>query len=258
MRYNKVKEVNAMSTYTTGEIAKLSGVTVRTVQYYDNRGVLVPSQLSEGGRRLYSEEDLSKMKVICFLRDLDVSLETIKKLLGEENSDEVISLILTEQRALLEEERRKKDAQLKRIGEIEKIIGKMKNLSVESIGDAAHVMENKKKLRNLRLAMLITGIPISIFQWVAIILWITNGLWQLFAIWFGAAAIYAVLTSILYFKRVEYICPECHNIFKPGFKEMFFANHTPTTRRLTCTKCKKKSFCVEVYSRKENEGNGWT
>ena len=176
MRYNKVKEVNAMSTYTTGEIAKLSGVTVRTVQYYDNRGVLVPSQLSEGGRRLYSEEDLSKMKVICFLRDLDVSLETIKKLLGEENSDEVISLILTEQRALLEEERRKKDAQLKRIGEIEKIIGKMKNLSVESIGDATHVMENKKKLRNLRLAMLITGIPISIFQWVAIILWITKHL----------------------------------------------------------------------------------
>ena len=57
-----------MSRYTTGEIAKLCGVTVRTVQYYDTRGVLIPSELTEGGRRLYSEEDLQKMKIICFLR----------------------------------------------------------------------------------------------------------------------------------------------------------------------------------------------
>ena len=47
-----------MSKYTTGELAKLCGVTVRTVQYYDSRGILIPSELSEGGRRLYSEDDL--------------------------------------------------------------------------------------------------------------------------------------------------------------------------------------------------------
>ena len=41
-----------MSKYTTGEVAKLCGVTVRTVQYYDTRGILAPSELSEGGRRL--------------------------------------------------------------------------------------------------------------------------------------------------------------------------------------------------------------
>ena len=58
-----------MSKYTTGEIAKLCGVTVRTVQYYDTRGILAPSELTEGGRRLYSEDDLRRMKVICLLRD---------------------------------------------------------------------------------------------------------------------------------------------------------------------------------------------
>ena len=36
-----------MSKYTTGEIAKLCGVSVRTVQYYDERGILIPSELSE-------------------------------------------------------------------------------------------------------------------------------------------------------------------------------------------------------------------
>lgn len=45
-----------MSKYTTGELAKLCNVSVRTVQYYDSRNILVPSELSEGGRRLYSEE----------------------------------------------------------------------------------------------------------------------------------------------------------------------------------------------------------
>lgn len=54
-----------MPKYTTGEIAKLCGVSVRTVQYYDTRGILIPSELSEGGRRLYSEDDYKKMKIIC-------------------------------------------------------------------------------------------------------------------------------------------------------------------------------------------------
>ena len=67
-----------MSNYTTGELAKLCGVTVRTVQYYDTRGVLTPSALSEGGRRLYSEEDLRRMRVICFLRELGLPLDTVK------------------------------------------------------------------------------------------------------------------------------------------------------------------------------------
>lgn len=50
-----------MSQYTTGEVAKLCGVSVRTVQYYDTRGVVCPSELSEGGRRLYTAADVRKM-----------------------------------------------------------------------------------------------------------------------------------------------------------------------------------------------------
>lgn len=66
-----------MSKYTTGEIAKLCGVSVRTVQYYDTRNILTPSELTEGGRRLYSEEDLKRMKIICFLRDAGISINSI-------------------------------------------------------------------------------------------------------------------------------------------------------------------------------------
>ena len=86
-----------MSMYTTGELAKLCDVSVRTVQYYDARGILVPSQLSEGGRRLYSEEDLRRMRIICFLRDLGISINGIASLFADEHPDKIISVLLDQQ-----------------------------------------------------------------------------------------------------------------------------------------------------------------
>ena len=69
-------------------LSKLCDVSVRTVQYYDTRGILVPSQLSEGGRRLYSEQDLGRMRVICFLRELGISINGIATLLADEHPEQ--------------------------------------------------------------------------------------------------------------------------------------------------------------------------
>ena len=93
-----------MSQYTTGELAKECGITVRTVQFYDQKGILIPSALTEGGRRLYSEEDLKQMKIICFLRDTGLSLDTIGQLLKEEDPGSVIFVLLEQQKQLLQEE----------------------------------------------------------------------------------------------------------------------------------------------------------
>ena len=107
-----------MSKYTTGEMAKLAGVSVRTVQYYDNRGILSPSELSEGGRRLYTEEDLRRLKVICFLRGVDLSINAIAQLLAEENPENVISILLQQQEEALREELREREERLR--AELEK------------------------------------------------------------------------------------------------------------------------------------------
>ena len=64
-----------MTQYTTGELAKLCDVTVRTVQFYDSKDLLKPSDLTEGGRRLYSDDDLEHLRVICFLKELGFSLQ---------------------------------------------------------------------------------------------------------------------------------------------------------------------------------------
>ena len=245
-----------MSKYTTGEIAKLCGVSVRTVQYYDSRNILVPSELSEGGRRLYSEDDLKRMRIICFLREAGVPINSIDELFAEEHPEKVISILLDQQEQTLREELEEQQKKLSIVETIKRELKEVKNFSVESIGDIAFVMKNKKKLRKMRLTMVLTGIPVTALQWVSIVLWITHGLWWLFAVWACVAVPWGIVVSINYFKRVAYICPECHEVFRPRFKEVFWAYHTPKMRRLTCPKCGHKGLCVEVYAEKEDKNNG--
>ena len=104
-----------MSKYTTGEIAKLCNVTVRTVQYYDKRGILVPSETSEGGRRIYSEDDLKRMRIICFLRSLDMSIDSIGELMQEEHPQNVISILLEQQEQSLRSEINERQEKLEAI-----------------------------------------------------------------------------------------------------------------------------------------------
>ncbi len=111
-----------MPEYTTGEIAKLCGVSVRTIQYYDSRGILAPSGLSEGGRRLYSEEDIAQMKIICFLRELGLPINSIKELLTEEHSGDILSILLAEQEKKLKSELEDKELQLKKVTELKQLL----------------------------------------------------------------------------------------------------------------------------------------
>ena len=240
-----------MSKYTTGEIAKLCGVTVRTVQYYDTRGILVPTELTEGGRRLYSEDDLKRMKIICFLRGLGLPIDSISQILSEDDPGSVISLLLEQQEQALKQEMEERQERLAKLEELNRELKTIKKISLESIGDVAYTMTNKKKLKKIHMIMLLTGIPITVFQWTSIILWITNGLWWLFAVWVVIAVIFGILISRYYFKTVAYICPQCHTIFRPAFKEAFWARHTPATRKLTCTACGHNGFCVEVVANLE-------
>ena len=130
-----------MSKYTTGEIAKLCGVSVRTVQYYDTRGILTPSELTEGGRRLYSEDDLKRMKIICFLRDAGISINSIGELLSEDDPSSVISVLLEQQEQLLREEAQERQAKLDMLDGIKRELKGVENFSIKSIGDIAYVME---------------------------------------------------------------------------------------------------------------------
>ena len=54
--------------YTSGEFARKANVTIRTIRYYDKQGILKPSQVSEAGYRLYTDEDFGRLQKMC-IRD---------------------------------------------------------------------------------------------------------------------------------------------------------------------------------------------
>ena len=82
---------------TIGEVARKTGVTVRTLQYYDKEGLLSPSAESEGGRRLYTDKDLVMLHQIVSLKSLGFSLKDIKGRLISLETPADVANALTEQ-----------------------------------------------------------------------------------------------------------------------------------------------------------------
>src|SRR5690606_36415228 len=68
---------------TVGQVAEGLGVTVRTLHHYDEIGLVVPSERSPAGYRLYTEEDLRRLQHVVVYRRLGFPLEEIGQLLAE-------------------------------------------------------------------------------------------------------------------------------------------------------------------------------
>jgi len=76
-----------MTTWTVGQVAELFGVTVRTLHHYDEIGLLVPSERSGAGYRLYTDGDLARLQQVVVYRRLELPLEEIATLLdGDEDA----------------------------------------------------------------------------------------------------------------------------------------------------------------------------
>ena len=64
--------------YTINKLAKMAGVSTRTLRYYDQFGLLSPARASENGYRLYGQKEIGRLQHILFYRELGMSLEDIK------------------------------------------------------------------------------------------------------------------------------------------------------------------------------------
>lgn len=69
------------------EVADLVGISVRTLHYYDEIGLLIPEKTTESGYRVYSEKNLETLQQILFLKELGFPLKKIKKIINSPSFD---------------------------------------------------------------------------------------------------------------------------------------------------------------------------
>ena len=100
---------------TVGEVSKMVGVSVRTLHYYDEIG-LVPTKRADSGYRLYSDEDISRLREIVRYRKLDIPLEEIGLILDNPDCD---------RRKILEKHLEKLDSKREEIEEKMSMVNKL-------------------------------------------------------------------------------------------------------------------------------------
>ena len=232
-------------------MARLCNVSVRTVQFYDTKGLLHPSDLTEGGRRLYTDDDLTKLQLICTLKTIGLSLDLIKGILESESPGKVLTLLLDEQIKLLDAEINERQKQLEAIGVIKECIRDKTIIPVNSIIDIERMMEKNKRVRSKSRKMFIIGCLISMPTFAAIALWIIKAIWIPFVVWFPIQILLGVLLAKHYYSDTAFICAECNAVFKPPFKTIIFTSGTTKARWLTCTKCGHTGYCVETVTDNE-------
>lgn len=88
--------------YTVKKISELSGVTVRTLHYYEEAGLLKPAYYGSNGYRYYEEKELLRLQQILFFRELGFSIKQISKVLGKSDFDQ-LSALYSHKRALVRE-----------------------------------------------------------------------------------------------------------------------------------------------------------
>lgn len=129
-----------MKQYTPGELAKLTGVTPRTIRYYDQRGLLKPESRSEEGYRLYGSDALLRMQRITMLKFAGFSLGEIRDAL-EVTGQENLWQLLQDQKQLITQ----------RIEQLEAIVEMLEALSQADAADPdtlAHSMQLVRKINH--------------------------------------------------------------------------------------------------------------
>jgi len=96
------------TTWKVGEIARLAGLTIRTLRYYDQIGLFSPTGYTDSGHRLYTEADLPRLQQIMALKELGLSLDEIKAVLAGDRYSmlEIVAMQITRLRQTIAAEQK--------------------------------------------------------------------------------------------------------------------------------------------------------
>ena len=103
---------------TISQVAELAGISIRTLQYYDEIGLLKPSELTQSGYRLYNDEALQKLQQILFFKELGFKLKDIREILEKPDFDRIAAF--KKQKELLLLKRNRTDRLIQLLSHLEK------------------------------------------------------------------------------------------------------------------------------------------
>ncbi len=90
---------------TVKQVSDLTGISVRTLHYYDEIGLLKPSQINDAGYRYYNEEALETLQQILFFKELDIPLKEVKEIMNNSQFDKMQALKNQEKLLVLKRDR---------------------------------------------------------------------------------------------------------------------------------------------------------
>ncbi|MDN9010600.1 MerR family transcriptional regulator [Brevibacillus laterosporus] len=129
--------------YRTGEFAKVAGVSIRTLRYYDKVGLLSPAKHAENGFRIYTSNDLAKLQQILTLKYLGFSLGEIKALQQIQPVDLEESLQM--QKKLMKEKREKLDQVISALDYASLLVKQEQSVKWDAIIDLIKVIHLEDK-----------------------------------------------------------------------------------------------------------------
>ncbi|MBS4535317.1 MerR family transcriptional regulator [Clostridium sp. D2Q-14] len=234
-------------TFSTGELAKLCNVSTRTVQYYDKKGIIKPSELSEGGRRIYSEDDLNRFRCICLYKALGFTLNEIKTLAGSENTYDLLYDTILNQQEKIHEDIQALQQTKERLNAILEQIKETGKVNVESIEEMDDLLVKKNHHKKTDIMtyiflgcyalLLIVGFKVA-FSMGGIIKIIMLGI-----------SLILLIGLIYYHSEVNaYVCPNCHEKFSISFlKDLISPNGTINSKYLKCSNCGHKGWFKDTF-----------
>ena len=83
--------------YSIGDVAKMLNMTTRAIRFYDQKDLVKPESIGENGYRYYGEEQIQKLELINYLRELNFSIKQIKQLLNDRKGSDSLLLLFQKQ-----------------------------------------------------------------------------------------------------------------------------------------------------------------
>lgn len=233
---------------TTGELAKLCEVSVRTVQFYDKKGLLKPSLISEGGRRMFSEEEIIKLKCISLYKELGFSLEEIKKVFDSNSNIDLFKRLLKEQEDKISSELLNLKERQQKLKTILQEIDESNTIKVRSIEELNYLVEKKIKYKKI-------GVMTNIFLVIYVLVLIGGFSISVSlgnsAVWiFIVIAVLLLMGLVYYHQQVNaYVCPYCSKKFNISFmKDLFSLNGGSKGKYIKCPNCHKRGWFKETFT----------